>query len=81
MKIRIEKDLYDIADRLKAIDSGYFVVYDTERKKYEVHNTNNIGNTYCLTVPYGCLDARTIDFVNKTRRERFDKLLEEKLWY
>ncbi|HEY8419523.1 MAG TPA: hypothetical protein VIL03_03725 [Clostridia bacterium] len=81
MKIKIENDLYDIANRLKAIDSGYFVLYDTARKKYEVHNSNNIGGTYCLTVPYEKLDARTIDFVQKTRRERFDKLLEEKLWY
>ncbi|HEY8423462.1 MAG TPA: hypothetical protein VIL23_01715 [Clostridia bacterium] len=81
MKIKIENDLYDIANRLKSIDSGYFVVFDTERKKYEIHNTNNIGNTYCLTVPYDCLDARAVDFVNKTRRERFDKLLKEGLWY
>ncbi|HHW89402.1 MAG TPA: hypothetical protein GX745_00655 [Clostridiales bacterium] len=77
MKIKIDNDLYDIANRLKSIDSGYFVVYDTSRQKYEVHNSDNIGNTYCLTVPYERLDARTVDLVNKTRRERFDKIFED----
>lgn len=77
MKIKIENDVFDIAHRLKSIDSGYFVVYDTVRQKYEVHNTGNIGNTYCLTVPYKSLDARVVDLVNKTRKERFDKIFED----
>jgi hypothetical protein len=77
MKVKIENDLYDIANRLKSIDSGYFVVYDISRQKYEVHNSSNIGNTYCLTVPYEYLDARTVALVYKTRRERFDKIFED----
>lgn len=72
MKINIENDLYHIATRLKEIDQGYFVMYDTKTKKYEVHHKDNIGSTYCVGVPYDELDARTITLVQSTRRERFD---------
>ncbi|HEY8390163.1 MAG TPA: hypothetical protein VIL26_04340 [Clostridia bacterium] len=72
MKIIIKDDLYDIASRLKSIDSGYFVMFDTISKSYEVHNSNNIGSTFCLNVPYKELDARTITYVRKTMTSRFD---------
>jgi hypothetical protein len=71
MKIIIQNDLYDITYRIKSIDSGYFIVFDTVSKSYEVHNTNNIGSTFCLKIPYSRLDARTVNLVNRTRTERF----------
>ena len=35
MKIRIENDLFEIAKRLKTIDSGYIVVFNTKKHRYE----------------------------------------------
>ena len=76
MNIEIVHDVYYIAERLKEIDFNYFILYNTKRKKYEIHHTGQ-SDTYCLTVPYDELDARTIDFVNQTRVENRDRLLKE----
>lgn len=75
--VKIEGDLFGIVDRLKSIDSGYFVVYDKSRHVFEVHNSRQRGNTYALTVPYPCLDVRTVLLVQRTRAENAQKLLAE----
>lgn len=76
MLIKIYEDVFDITTRLKEIDNDYFVVFNTEKNKYEVHNKSQ-KNTYCLSVPFSGLDSRTIDLTLKTRRENIDKLLKE----
>lgn len=73
----IRTDLFDIADRLKEIDCGYFIFYSYKFKRYEVHHSGQRGNTLCLVVPYKRLDSRTVDLVNRTRREHRDKLIKE----
>lgn len=75
MRIKIDSDVFNISNRLKEIDSGYFVMYNLSSKKFEIHN-NNQKNTYCLTIPYGQLDTRTIDFVNKTSIRNYDKIIK-----
>ena len=72
----IKDDLFDIVKRIKQIDPKYFVLYNLTRHKYEIHYSRS-KNTYELTVPYDNLDARTIDFVLKTRMQNQKKLLEE----
>jgi len=73
----IEKDLYNISGRLKEIDKGYFIVYNTKKEKYEIHNAFNKRGTYCFTSPYKSLDNRTYDYCLKTRIENSDKLIRE----
>lgn len=73
----IKSDVFDIARRLKEIDSGYFIVYNTAKRRYEVHNDGQKGNTFCLVVPYDCLDARTVELVQRTRVSNMDCLIEE----
>lgn len=70
-------DVFDIAHRLKQIDSRYFVVYNTVKRRYEVHNSGQKGNTFCLVVPYDCLDARTLDYVRRTRVSNSKELIEQ----
>ena len=70
-------DLFGICDRLKAIDEGYFVVYDKATHSFEVHNRFQRGNTFALKVPYPQLDVRTVDYVRKTRAENAKKLFAE----
>lgn len=72
----IKNDIFNIANRLKSIDKNYFVVFNFSRNKFEVHY-KRAKNTYELTVPYDALDARTIDFVLKTRIQNKQKIFEE----
>lgn len=73
---KIENDTFDICDRLKSIDEGYFVVFNTKRDRYEVHNSFQ-RETFCFVVPYKQLDSRTIDFCLKTRRQNAAQIFEE----
>jgi hypothetical protein len=66
----IHDDLYKIADRIRGIDNGYFVLRHTQSGKYEVHNTNNTGSTYCFLVPYDQLDKRTLMYCRETAVHR-----------
>ena len=74
--ITIKNDVFNIAKRLKSIDSKYILVYNTSRKKFEVHY-KRAKNTYELTIPYDTLDARTISFVLKTRIQNKKKIFDE----
>ena len=73
----IEHDLFGIAARLKAIDDGYFVVYNKRTHAFEVHNRRQRGSTFALSVPYPCLDVRTETLVRRTRVENARRLFEE----
>lgn len=77
MLIPIENDLFDISSRLREIDGDYFIVYNTRRGCYEVHHKGQREGTFCLTVPYGELDSRTVELVKSTRREYMDNVIRE----
>lgn len=76
MKIKIEDDVFDIVARLKDIDDGYFVLFDTAKQSFEVHNKKQT-NTYCLSIPYECLDSRTLQLVNRTNIQYLDNIIED----
>jgi len=75
-KIKIYCDAFDICNRIKNLDSGYFVVYETNKKRFEIHNKNQLVDTFCITVD-GELDCRVIYKLRKTSRENAMQLLEE----
>lgn len=75
-QIAIQSDTFFISERLKEIDESYFLVFNFQKQKFEVHSSA-LENTYCLTVPYSVLDERVIDLVKKTRATNIDKLIEE----
>ncbi|MCL2598367.1 MAG: hypothetical protein FWD76_00440 [Firmicutes bacterium] len=75
MKQRIHEDLFDIAKRLQEIDPTYFVVYDKLLQRYEVHSSEQRGNSLCFVVPYASLDVRTLHYANQTRAQNLQKLL------
>lgn len=76
MRIVIDNDLFNIAKRLKNIDYGYVVVFDTRKNRYEVRH-NQIGNKICFVVPYKALDNRTLEYARKTSIKNSKFLLEE----
>ena len=73
----IEHDLYGIAERIQDIEDGYFIVFDSRSGRYEVHSAYNKGSTYCFSVPYDALDARTLDYCHRTRIANTDRILAE----
>ncbi len=74
---KIDSDCLDIVSRIKAIDKDYFLVYNEENQKFEVHNSSQTKHTLCLILPFDVLDERTIDLVLKTRVQNADKLFKE----
>ncbi len=77
MKITIENDTFFVSDRIKEIESNYFIVYDTQKQKYEVHYKGQEPDTYCLTLPFDELDSRTVDYVFKTQISKAKELFDE----
>ena len=77
MKIKLTCDVYNISKRIKEIDKDYYIVCNTSKNKFEVHNSSQIGDSYCLTLPYGTLDERTLKFVRKTSVANIDYVLNE----
>jgi hypothetical protein len=75
--ICITCDLFDIADRLREIDENYLLMYNPRKERYEVHRQAQGRVSYELTLPYDRLDARSVQFCLRTRKERAEALLKE----
>ncbi len=75
MKIKIESDVFDICKRIKEIDENYFVLFNLNSKKFEIHNSK-YKNPYCLTIPYERLDSRTIELLCSTDVKNYDKIIK-----
>lgn len=74
--ILITDDVYDIAWRLRAINDGYRVYYNAHLNRYEVHDITRSPNTLQFVVPYGELDARTVQYALYSRVENADDIFE-----
>ena len=77
MNYIVSHDVYNIANRIKCIDRDYFVVFNTIKRKYEIHNSAQLSSSYCLTLPYDCLDARALDYVYMTMVGNIEELIEK----
>ena len=77
MKIQIEQDVYNISKRIKNIERNYYIVYDTSKQKFEVHNSAQMGSSYCLTLPHTQLDVRTLKYVRETLSTNIYEILEK----
>lgn len=75
MKIKIESDVFDICERIKKIDENYFVLFNLNSNKFEIHNSKS-KNSYCLTIPYGQLDSRAIELLHSTSIRNYDKIIK-----
>lgn len=67
--IPIETDLFDIADRLKAIDPSYRLYYNTRLSKYQLYRVEKGKEEYQLTFPFDTLDCRCVTHCLKTREK------------
>ena len=73
----VTTNVYLIPERLREIDPEYFVVRNHEKQTFEIHHRGQPHTTYCLTVPYDELDARTLTLVQKTSVSHLDTLVAE----
>jgi hypothetical protein len=71
--IQITNDLFDIAWRLKAIDPAYTLFFNTSSKRFEVHARGHLQ----VALPFEKLDERTIEYVQKTRIENLQRIMDE----
>ena len=77
MIIKIFSDVYNISNRIKNIEKNYYIVFNTSKNKFEVHNSQQKGGSYCLTLPFLYLDERTLNFVNETKSENINRILNK----
>ena len=47
MLIKILNDAFNISKRIKQIDRGYFICYNTLKKRFEVHNKKQKHTAWC----------------------------------
>lgn len=76
MKIKIESDVFDIVKRIQEIDDGYYILFDLNKQKFEVHNCKQ-PNSYCFTYPYDNLDLRIFEMIYATSSRFIGKILED----
>lgn len=76
MKIQITHDVYNIAKRVKKIHRDYFIVYNTSKNIFELHNSSQIGSSYCLTLPNE-LNERTLKYIRSTQSTNIEEILEK----
>lgn len=77
MIVKLTHDVYNISKRIKLLDRDYYVAYNTSSCKFEVHNSSQLGSSYCLTLPYNELDERALNYVAKTRCANIEKILDK----
>jgi len=77
MYLKIKGDVYNIAKRIKEIDRDYYIVFNTSTLKFEIHCNNQIGSSYCLTLPYDELDERALKYARSTQIANIDEILEK----
>ena len=76
MRIKIESDVHEIVDRIKEIDDGYFIVFNTDKNCFEIHN-NKQASTYCLSYPYACLDSSLLSLVCMSNIAYIDNIIDD----
>jgi len=70
-------DVFGVETRLREIDDGYRVFYNSLKSRFEVHNEKNKPNTLVLVSPYAELDSRLIRLVRSSRVERASEIFKE----
>ena len=73
--ILITNDLFDVAWRLRTVNDDYRVYYNVEKGRYEVHSFKK--NTLEFVVPYGELDARTVEYARYSRVENAERIFAD----
>ena len=69
--------MFDIAARLKSVDRNYRLYFNKLSNRYEVHNILQRPSTLAFVVPYGELDARTVEYARFSRVQNAEKVFRD----
>lgn len=75
--VLIESDVFNISQRIKEIDEGYFIVFNPTNQRYELHHSEQADSSYCSTLPYEELDGRAIERTREMSAARARIILAE----
>lgn len=53
----------DIPERIREYNAHMFVCFNRVEQRYEVHSLDQVGDSYCTTLPYKELDVRSVRFI------------------
>lgn len=73
----IDRHISRVPERLKELDAGYFVLWNSIKNRFEVHNSDQRGSTLAFTTDFDELDNRTLIKARRSAVHRADKLMEE----
>lgn len=76
-KVLITDDLFDVANRLKSVNSNYKLYFNKKTQRYEVCETKGLNETLAFVVPYDELDARTVEYARFTAIQNVKALFDE----
>ena len=75
--VPIMRDTFNIVSRIKQIDSSYFILFNKLSGLFEVHSSEQRGGSFCLELPFSCLDARALTYARKYRTERAKEIFAQ----
>lgn len=75
MKITIKNDVFNIFKRIKQINYNYFIIFNTNKNKYEIYDETC--ESIVFTLPYECLDERCLTYVLKMLKTSNEEILKE----
>ncbi len=75
--IPVLSDTLDVLNRIQQIDHTYFILFNRITGKFEVHSCAQADGSFCLELPYPCLDARAVEFVQRYRSARAKEIFKE----
>lgn len=70
------RDVFYIAERIKQIDTAYYIMFNRNSRRYEVHAGKG-KNTLQLNLPFDILDSRALNYVRQTAVSRINEYLAE----
>lgn len=68
------ENVFEIGKRVKEIDNNYLLLYNRIKKQFEVHNISQLKDTFVFSVKKEDLNARFLEYLRKTRKERMNEL-------
>ena len=70
-------DIFEVVRKIKSIDNNYRVFRNLSKHRYEIYYNKGINLELELVIPYDELDYRTVNLLNKTKKENADILFKE----
>lgn len=75
--VPVQSDVYNISERIKAVDERFFIMFNRQTQKFEVHVKGQPATTYGCELPFDTLDARALEYVRKYSAARNRELARE----